>query len=323
MTTQTELGITAIKQYSGQQQVQRKVVVNVPGKHFPSLQAAEQKAFYPGTCVEYAERHKFDRHLMAWGQAHTGPGLRFVCESDAIDDPDHKGFWTTLGLWNRWRHETYKDDRKAELQFLDELPTAEATAPKEKPKEKQPPEIKGWFDVVGEGTHTIEGSGKMAGTTKPCKFYACKTPGCHRGPARPIKIVGTDTGQLFSHLDQCNPNLAQKLRVGSSRSRLQQALDGEVYEEFTFDEALPHHCRFVEKCFRGLDHFYETRADNGLLEWGQGFDRRATLPCAETCNKILEVRRRRPRTLTLLPCTLPRAVPLRLTRSWSTRRLRR
>ena len=32
-------------------------------------------------------------------------------------------FWTTLALWNRWRHDTFKDDRETELHFLDELPT--------------------------------------------------------------------------------------------------------------------------------------------------------------------------------------------------------
>ena len=51
------------------------------------------------------------------------------CTSDAIDDPDNRGFWTTLPLWNRWRHDTYKDDRAAELKLLDKLPEAPAPAP--------------------------------------------------------------------------------------------------------------------------------------------------------------------------------------------------
>ena len=45
--------------------------------------------------------------------------------SDAIDDPGNNGFWTTLALFNRWRHtthDTYKDNREAELQYLDEFP---------------------------------------------------------------------------------------------------------------------------------------------------------------------------------------------------------
>ena len=84
--------VERVKQHPGQQQVLRKVEVEVPGKHFPGLQPAEQRNDYKGTAVEYTERHKFERHVKAWGIAHTGPGIRFVCESDTIDDPDHKGF---------------------------------------------------------------------------------------------------------------------------------------------------------------------------------------------------------------------------------------
>ena len=47
-----------IKQHPGPVQVTRKVVVDVPGKHFPGLQPAEQKAVYSGTAVEYRERHQ-------------------------------------------------------------------------------------------------------------------------------------------------------------------------------------------------------------------------------------------------------------------------
>ena len=50
----------------------------------------------------------------AWHPVH----LRF---GPALDDPDNKGFWTTLILWNKWRHETYKDNSDGELQYLDLL----------------------------------------------------------------------------------------------------------------------------------------------------------------------------------------------------------
>ena len=55
---------------------------------------------------------------MAWGAAHKGPGIRFVCNSDAVEDPDNRGFWTPLQLFNRWRHNTYKDDREAESDIV-------------------------------------------------------------------------------------------------------------------------------------------------------------------------------------------------------------
>ena len=106
--SQSTLTVDVIKQYAGVVTVQRHVKVKVPGKHFPNLTPPEQAVNYWGEAIEYAERHKFSAHAKAWGAAHTGPGIRFLCTSDAIDDPDHQGFWTTLFLYNRWRHETYK-----------------------------------------------------------------------------------------------------------------------------------------------------------------------------------------------------------------------
>lgn len=102
--------------------MERRVLVDIPGKFFPQLQPSEQAAFYQGEPVEFKERHKFSSHAKAWGAAHAGPGIRIICKSDAIDDPDYKGFWTTLALFNRWRHETYKNNRADEKQYLDELP---------------------------------------------------------------------------------------------------------------------------------------------------------------------------------------------------------
>jgi len=68
-TVQTALDVERVKQYPGPQQVSRAVVVNVPGKHFPQLLTAEQLKAYPGTAVEFADRHKFAQHNKAWGLA--------------------------------------------------------------------------------------------------------------------------------------------------------------------------------------------------------------------------------------------------------------
>jgi hypothetical protein len=51
----------------------------------------------------------------------------------------------------------------------------------------------------------------------------------------------------------------------------------------------------VEKCFRGFDHFNETRSDNGLKEYVQGYNRWAsrshppatTPPAAALCTRAL------------------------------------
>ena len=114
------LDVERIRQYLGQIQVARRVKVQVPGKHFPPLTAAEQKQFFEGTAVEYAERHKFaQRAPEGLGSAHTsGPGkpthqvpmrVRRDRRPRLQRLLDHGGT-----LEQRWRHETYKDDRDAE-----------------------------------------------------------------------------------------------------------------------------------------------------------------------------------------------------------------
>ena len=286
-----------IKQYKGQAQVDRGVKVKSPGRHYNNLTAAEQAVDYWAQAVEFQERHSFGQHR-SWGARQTGPGIRFITESDAIDDPDNKGFWVPLPLWNCWRHDTYKDDREAEKVFLDELPAATAADAASPAKEKSNPAVKEAFQVVGSGTHTVGGVGRMAGKQMKFELFSCKKEGCWRGPQKPIKQIGTGTGELFSHLDICQPDLAKKLRAASAYSPVRMDADGQEYCLYSFNELLPHHIRYVQKCFQGLDHFYETRADNGLLEYVQGFDKRANLPAEQTCLQILEV-------CTLPCCTCP------------------
>ena len=280
-TQQPSLGFESIKQYPGLQQVDRAVKVLVPGKHFPQLTSAEQNVYYEGTAVEHGLRHPFGLHRKAWGAAHTGEGIRFVCIADAIDDPDNKGHWTTLKLWNSWRHTTYKDRRNEELQYLDDLPATAGMVPASQlPVKKVEPEVKRYFDIVSTGTHTFGGTGPMRGKSSPFYNYACKEPGCARGPTRPIKQVAAATGQLFLHLATCQPVLCQRLRANSKFSPVCIDADGTEYSLYSFKELLPHHVRYVEKCFRGFQHFYETRSNTGLLEYIQGYDQRASLLCS-------------------------------------------
>jgi len=216
-----------IKQYPGQVQVTRAVKVQAPGKHFSGLTPAEQKVDYWVTAVEYRERYQFERHNKAWGSAHTGPGIRFVSDSDAIDDADNKGFWTTLSLFNRWRDQTYQSDREAEKQYLDQLPAAPAARAPAAEKAPQGAPVKDHFTLLAAGTHTVGGTGKMAGQTLKCTFWACKKESCARGLQKPIKQIGSATGDLFSHLDSCQPALALRLRAASPHSRVRIGDDGE------------------------------------------------------------------------------------------------
>jgi len=173
--------------------------------------------------MEFHERHVFQSHAKAWGQAHTGPGIRFVSEDDAIQDPDHRGFWTTLSLWNKWRDQTYRNDRDTELQYLDQLPAVSAanasSADKQSPAGAR---VKQYFTLHSEGTQTVSGTGKMAGHVLKCMFWACNKEGCARGKAKPIKQIGSGTADLFS----CQPALAQELRVASTHSPARIGEDG-------------------------------------------------------------------------------------------------
>ena len=278
-----------IKQHAGEKQVERKVRVDVPGKHFPQLSPAEQASVYPGVAAEYSDRHDFPRHR-TWGAGGRLQGIRFICESDAVDDPDTKGFWAPLTLWNRWRHDTYKHNREAELIYLDELPAAASPGAEPGAADAEPEgaAIKKFFVLHHEGTHTIQGSGRMAGKVLKATWWCCKKETCPAAKT-PFKQVGTATGQLFEHLKRCQPELCRQLRVKSKHSPVMIDDDGEEYLLMDFAESLPHHVLYVRKCFRSFDHFYETRADNGLLEWVRSYDRRALLPHRETCMQLLEV----------------------------------
>jgi hypothetical protein len=149
---QSSILVDVIKQHSGIVTAQRRVKAVGPGKFFPNLTASEQKVDYMFEAVEFAERHSFAKHTKAWGNAHVGPGIRCICESDAVDDPNNKGFWTTLHLFNRWRHETYKNNPEAEMQYLDELPMLlDKHTPTE---EKAEPPVKAYFTLHHTGMHT-------------------------------------------------------------------------------------------------------------------------------------------------------------------------
>ena len=122
------------KQYPGQQQVDLKVKIGVPGSWFGAgaqgaLTVTERQDRYEAVAVEYEEKHIFQP---ATGKkpAVVKEAIRFVCHADAADDDDHAGFWMDLTSWNRYRHDTYKDNREAEVRcsFAPFVPCALASA---------------------------------------------------------------------------------------------------------------------------------------------------------------------------------------------------
>ena len=80
-TVQPKLNVEVVKQYPGQQQVDRAVKVMVPGRHFPQLEESEQRVNYEGTAVEHRQRHAFGIHRKAW---HRPEGAKIVLNMDVL-----------------------------------------------------------------------------------------------------------------------------------------------------------------------------------------------------------------------------------------------
>jgi len=83
--------VEPIKQYPGQQQVERAVIVDVSGKHFTFLTAADKKKSYKATAVEYRERYAFDRHNTAGPPASAFDGPSLGLRSDACSCGERLG----------------------------------------------------------------------------------------------------------------------------------------------------------------------------------------------------------------------------------------
>ena len=85
-------GFELIKQYSGDEQVRLKVVVEVPGSWFGggalgTLTDGERKEKYEAQAVEYAPVREFRK--AGQRKATKEPAIRFICLSDATDDANH------------------------------------------------------------------------------------------------------------------------------------------------------------------------------------------------------------------------------------------
>eukprot|EP00854_Cymbomonas_tetramitiformis_P034387 gene34387-biopygen28397 len=103
-----------MKKYPGQEQVELSVVIRIPGHCFNGMDAAEKAKLFEATAVEYSKCRTFGQGRgMSKAEA-----IRFQVDSDVADTPSHEGYWIRLDQWNRFRHDTYKTDRQAELRFI-------------------------------------------------------------------------------------------------------------------------------------------------------------------------------------------------------------
>ena len=122
--------------------------------------------------------------------------------------------------WNRYRHDTYKEDRAAERPYIREPGDgggggggAAAAAAAEVGAESARPEIYGEFEYLNDGTHEVKPKNGGAPKIVPCEYWRCKNHAnngkCTR---RPIKVVNKSTGKLFGHLEHCYPQRWAELK---------------------------------------------------------------------------------------------------------------
>ena len=102
------------KQYAAKEQAELKVRIDVPGSWFNGLEGAERSATYEAQAYDYEEAHVFKKNR----GTETLPAIKFLCEADVFEDPKHAGFLMRLTEWNRYRNDTYKNNRAAELPYI-------------------------------------------------------------------------------------------------------------------------------------------------------------------------------------------------------------
>ena len=122
--------VELVQQYSGQQQVNLAVEIQVPSSWFGvgpmgSLTTTELRNKYNDQAVEYCEVREFPGATRG-ARKTKEKAIHFICLSDAADAPNSEGCWMKLSQWNRFRNDTFKELRDDELPFIQgQAPAAE------------------------------------------------------------------------------------------------------------------------------------------------------------------------------------------------------
>ena len=200
------LGVQLIKQYPAQEQAELKVRAQVPGSWFGGqLTAAEKSELYWAQAKGFSMARRFPKQGVRKEQ--TCAGIQFLCESDVVDDPAHDGFWMPLLDWNRYRHETYKDDREAELPYIRTPGDAavEAAPAPAAPAISSKAAIYSEFNVIETGTHMQKCKDGAMKTVK-CEYMKCKnSSGKCKSQQHVFKVIASGTHKIRAHLKTCNP----------------------------------------------------------------------------------------------------------------------
>ncbi|KAK3279785.1 hypothetical protein CYMTET_12361 [Cymbomonas tetramitiformis] len=172
-----------------------------------------------------------------------------MVEEDVVDDPEHEGYWIRLDVWNRYRHDTFKDNREAELQYIRNAQPSQlvaqdtaAIADENADKRSGKAPVYLYFDFAGSGTHIIA-KGPYKGKVSKCELWKCKL--CVSSSDDVFKVFQGSTGGLFKHLKRYHAAEHVLASQCSSHAKLRVDAQGNITEVYSFNEALPKHVEFV------------------------------------------------------------------------------
>ncbi|KAK3256724.1 hypothetical protein CYMTET_34160 [Cymbomonas tetramitiformis] len=248
------------------------------------MTTAEKSHLFRCIAVENAEVRQFGTGR----NASKTEALRFQVVEDVAENPDHEGYWIRLDQWNRFRHDTYKDDRDAELPFIpdatrvSEAINTQASATVE-PTAGRAPVYQHFVRACPDEKHTIA-SGDNKGKVVKVSLWKCTL--CDS--TRIFKVFSGSTGGLFKHLKRTHKAEHQAARISSTHSKVRVEEDGSITELYTFEEALLHHVRYVEHVILDLQHFHTSRSKH-FRAYTAGLDKRY-VPCSrDTSEKLVFV----------------------------------
>ena len=191
--------VAVVKQYPGQQQVDLAVEIEVPGSWFGagpmgSLTVTEQREKYKAQAVEYAEVHEFPGASKGARKTRE-KAIRFICITDATEEPNSEGYWMKLSQWNRYRNDTFKDRREDELAFIPgEAPATEGGVV-EKLKAPQTPLIKTVFTLKSIFDLSVFWSGQKSVIPVHYSLWMAEV-GCAKVASANVETVFSGAGRI-------------------------------------------------------------------------------------------------------------------------------
>ena len=118
-----------------------------------------------------------------------------------------------------------------------------------------------------------------------CEFWVCNNTSGHCKHRAPFKVVQKATTKLREHLKKCNPAAFMRICIEGGA---EVDASGNLIQELSFKEMLPHHARFAIMIVREWDNLWKCRSPS-RREWARSLKQGARLPHRETCLKLFNV----------------------------------